>query len=1518
MATLTLPALDLRSDVKSPYASAGGKPLLFKGRQLLVFKREVVLLEGTSVSRSLRYNDDVVSATCTVFQSSPETALVVCLRKAAHVYYPDGRAYVVSFPFVLRKAFPFESGLVLEKDQNQGPSAAFLAARLLTLTDPLGDFRAVGTSLTSVVAPHEELMCFPRRGLGKTAFLCATYSAHDRSLAIYHIRLAPRNAPGGPRRPAPRRKHLLMSTPNPSRILEDEEPAQTVLSVNMEKKRTSTLLSGASSMARMGLEPMEAVKPVDFALRKDMILTKMDTLHIKAKRSKISVFNVSFEDHEALVVANRAMAIVQTYIFQSLGTNPRYSSCYTVECLDAIPLNCDDHPGWLAVLKDDHTLVTVHPFLDIVSPAIDLSQSFPPLSRLLSSSGEDVAVQAVSFKSYTLKLILEPSNDAVRRCLQSLRYLSGSKVNQMMWVLWRSGLMLDEQKDDWNAFAAALLAVVFPFEKESHEGIAENAVTSLLPHAKRLNDVFSIGYSFSDLVSYIVLALHLVYEEMRLDSLNSEHALSLGTLLTQLTVWMGWPDLWTRYYAVEGRNIDRKVRFLLEYFLERPPNLLASLATMLGGNSARYFTFSQLVEESEAVDVLITPRTHQILRLFELLVAPQAGPGAVVDLMCEFGIKISDLETYPAGVYFPLKECISMCQENPAFEWNSSRLELVGRKDLSTLLGTGEHTPLYSSKSGDGTGRKDINAILGPILDKHDTVVAWDGQLEADRINVTKLIFDYDRRYYEITTLLHQTRMQTAFLAVEEGVSEYETVVLQRELAALVALRTLSLPLGRAPLFYAGRMPLLTEKFPIPKFNLSTVIAPKMATIVVREGTDALSKSITEWGHFHNGVSLGLSISRDLKGINGSWLIFNKPPSLNAQHAGFLLGLGLNGHLKRLEEWHIYNYLGPKHPLTSVALLVGMAASLRGSMDTKLTKVVLVHAVALLPQGANDLNVPVVVQTAGLVGIGLLYLETQHRRMSEILLSQVGGVFADDSDIHEGYRLAAGLALGLVNLGKGDDLRGLNDAHVVDRLLALAVLMRDYQPAQDLDKATSGAVLALGFIYMRTGNVLVAAKLRVPSAEPLLDYVRPDLLLLRCLARNLVLWDQIRPTQTWVDTEIPALLRQRWSSRLLVLDSDQAPYFNLLGGACLLIALKYASTGNTEARDTVLHYLDRMISVTRSPETNYDQKMAFHSAVGTQSLLALCLAVIMAGTGDLETLRRLRVLHSDTRKDMGYGNYMAVNMALGFLFLGGGQYAFSDSNFAVACLVVLLYPVFPGEGAEEVHLQALRHFWALAVEPRCLVIRDVHTRKPLKVPVTITYRSGRVVEALSPCLLPLLSEIGSVSTRSGEHFPVEIDFDLNSEYLEVFKRLLTIYVYRRRNHELLQMSVRALLQNENRQLQASNGELHVDSDIARLLSLLVMKGVAPFEKLVFLHESSARDDDYDPAAVGLGLLVFNIIDNKIELQRMAEKPKNVQDLWSLRVVFAYADRVLQNGTHYVGAAFVEQLKQQVWQLAGGK
>ncbi|KAK6456133.1 anaphase-promoting complex, subunit 1 [Scheffersomyces xylosifermentans] len=1537
-APLSSPALHIKDELQIPFPTTGYNIQLFShNRQLLNNKKEVVILIGSSISKKLIFEEDIVTTTYTSFNNSNfasvDTAaecLVVCFRKSANIYYPDGRSYVVSFPFVVKKAFPFESGLILEKDQNQVEYSSqetlhmpqLNAAKFLTLVDPIGDFRVVSTSSTSVISPNEVLMTFPRKGLNKTSSLCATFNPQERNVIIYSIRTSSRGSKKIDTSTRYQRKsHTLISTPNPSRVLEDEihfdasggssNINQNALSMNMEKKRTSTLLSDAS-LARMGTEggfPDSKRKshtahevPI---LRKDMILTRTDVIPNNVEKSQIQIFGLHFEEQEAIVVVNKLKKETRVYMFKRHGTS-HFHACYTFHSKECIPLNSEKMEGFLISLKEDGTIVLINPFVDIVSPSVDLNISIPSIQSLQSSHEEILAVMSHDGVLSTIRLILEPYNDFVLNCLKCFKYLSGSKLSESIRMLWRTAVDMEESKDEWNAFVITLLAIIYPFE----EGISctQNEVTKLLPIAKRLHDSADVNYSFSDLIPYIALSLHLLREEARLDCTSKTILHKLGVLLTQLTVWMGWPESWTKYYMINFSTIDTTVRFLSNLMLDSAPNLIESLSSLFSGKIIRYLTFSQLVEESDSVDSLITPRTHYILKLFEIIVSPSFGPNAVVDMMCEYGITRGELETYPPGISIPLKEAISLCQENPSFAWTNKTLELVGRKDLTMFLSKNYNSPVFI---GTNVEVKSIGSILSSVLSRNESISPWDGQSEADRIGITKLIFDYDRRYYEITTLLHQTKTQTATLIAEEGIGEYDLVVQQRGLAAIVALRTLTIPLGRAALFYAGRKPVLTEKFPVPKFNLNTLISPTMTNIILSDGV--IPNKISEWGYFHNGASSGLSISREAKGITGSWIIFNKPPELNSQHAGFLLGLGLNGHLKKLEEWHIYNYLGPKHPLTSVGLLIGMAASIRGSMDNKLTKVLSVHAVALLPQGANDLNVPIMVQTAGLIGIGLLYLESQHRRMSEILLSQVtSSVFQNDTEqIHEGYRLAAGISLGLVNLGKGNDLSGLNDTHVVDKLLSLAISMKDYQPIQELDKSCCGAIMALGFIYIRTENVAVANKLKVPTTEQLLDYVRPDLLLLRCIARNLILWNEIGTTIEWVESEVPPVLFDKYGNgHIEVLDSDQLGYFNILGGSCLSMAVKHASSHDVTVRETLLHYLDMMMNLSTNTATNYDQKIAYHCAGNIRNLIALSLSVVMAGSGDLETFRRLRVLHNDTNKESGYGNYMSINTALGFLFLGGGQFAFNNSNFAIASLITSLYPIFPNENSElDVHLQALRHFWALSVEPRCLIIRDVNSQNPLKIPVTIMLKNGERKEALSPCLLPPLDDILTIQTRSSDYFNAQIDFELNSEYLEIFKKSLTVFVYKRRNFKLLSPSIGSLLKNENKSLQIDNGEIRISDDISKLLNLEIMNHIDDYEKQVLLYECSENDDSH---AYSTELSIFNIIDKKIDLARMAESPSSMDDLWNLKLLFSYTDRLMKNELHYVSLEFVEQLKQQVW------
>ncbi|CAH6723610.1 anaphase-promoting complex subunit 1 [[Candida] jaroonii] len=1540
---LVLPALDLRHDIKHPYHSMAGRVELFSNhKQLIVFPKTVILIKGSTLTKKFTFDEEVIAATFTSFNDNDtptnEESLVICLSKSAFIY-ANGKENFVSFPFTLKSALSFESGLILEKDQSHITTMSLdnvhpqqlNSAKFLSFVDPIGDFRIITSSSTSIISPHEQLMCFPHKALNKNLSLCATFNSKESTIVLYHIKSSSRNPKKMHSYKFSKRKNTFLTTPNPTRIIEDDNlhidgtiPSGNGLnsaSLNMDKKRTSTLLSDASSMARMGSDATisDLNKPMELnGLKKDMILTKVEVLNVQIDKHHLDIYNLFYREQEAIVIMNRQKGEAKVYIFsQSITSIPQYQHTYSIRCQHCSPLLNPQFEGLLVILKDGKFLQLINPFVDVSSASIDLSMAkYPEISYIESCNDENVAVRGKNGKSYIINLILQPSSDIITTCLQCFKYLSGSSINETIWMLWRSALMLDKSRDEWNALIITLLAIMLPMESELQD-YSINEITQLIPSAKLLNQQLSNNYSFRDMLPYIIVSLHLIREETKLNILFHGNLHKFAMFLTQACIWMGWPESWYKYYALDLNQFDRETRLLSVFVIPQPPNVLQSLTSLFSDSIISYLPFSQLVEESNTTDELIIPRTHAILKLFEIIVSPNYGSTDIVDLMAELGISIEDLETFPIGVQIPLKEAISICQEKPDFDWTLNSLDLVDRKDLDMFLKSESYQPptsLYSNPSHNFTISKDINHVLASVLGGTEQVVAWDDQSEADRLGITKLIFDYDRRYYEITSLLHQTKTQTATLIVEEGTTEYDIVVLQRELAATVALRTLSIPLGRASLFYAGRMPLLTEKFPIPKFNLNTIIAPKMTNIVLSEGS--VEERTVEWGYFHNGVASGLSISKESKGISGSWIIFNKPPSLNSQHGGFLLGLGLNGHLKSLEEWHIYNYLGPKHPLTSVGLLLGMAASNLGTMDVKLTKVLSVHAVALLPQGANDLNVPIIVQAAGLLGIGLLYLETQHRRMSEILLAQITSTVSqnDSEQINEGYRLAAGISLGFVNLGKGRDLKGLNDTRVVDRLLALATSMKDYQPISELDKSCSGAIIALGFVHMKTEDSSIASKLAIPENEQLLDYIRPDLLLLRCISSNIIMWNQIGNTISWVESKIPKSLLSKYGKlETETLDSDQIGFFNILGGTCLSMAIKYASTHDQRARDTLIYYLDNMMVLAMSNTTNYDERVACHSAINIQNILALGLSIIMAGSGDLETFRRLRVLYGDTDKERNYGNYMAINMALGFLFLGGGQYAFGSSNLAIATLIVSLYPVFPNENGEyEVHLQALRHFWALSVEPRCLVIRDVETHKPLKIPVSIKLTNGVVKDIVTPCLLPNLNNIINIETNSLDHFKVNINFEANDHYLKIFQKSLALFVYKRRNYQIFKSSIRRLLELENKGLQIDNHEIEIDSDVNKILNLDFMKNITNHEKKVYLFESSDKTSDAN--LKDLGLSIFNVIDSKLELMKKSHNPEVIDDLWNLKLIFFYSERLLNDEMHYLSLDFIESLKHNIWKL----
>lgn len=1473
---------------------------LSSSKQMLAIQGNAVYwYKGDLLSRKFTYETEVVNAFFTHFNvtgddskkesnTTRENILAILLQRTVHIYFKDGRSYSHSFPFEIKSGHPYENGIVLErKDSTSIP--------FVTMTEPIPELGSIVSSSTTSISTNERLIMFSPTS---DHSITLTVNEMNKSLNLYHTRFLHRlnnsvaNPMGGniKRKPSyPSRKASLVNSNDDSNLGQGDE-------IKVEKKR-SISHSGVLSIDRMtsydfntNIKSSESnsTSSSTETLRKDAILSRVDSIQLETNISIKDLVSASlmFGNKEAVIIKDKNSTLFEILIFDIQNGSvsvPKFvgSSTLSGKYIDFTQTSL---PGFIILLSKTNELELYNPFLNLGTNVFHPDKN---LDSLYDSFGTQLIAKDFHSNILNYNLTLGPRVHTIRTFLNSLKYLTNSYTFNYIWITWINAFAL--VKDDWKAFVVTILASVVPFSISPGDVEANNEISELLLQIGVLQKkAIEDGFSLKDMAPNIILALHLIREDLKLNILNTKIIDDLGLLLAQLTFWMSWSENWYSYYNIDIALLNRSIKFPQLQILENPPDLMQSLTSLFEPDMVTYVTFSQLAQESEQLDETITPRTFYVLKLFEAIIRAEFTPKDVLNMMAEYNITRSELETFPPGIVIPLSEAIAYCQEYvSSVDEDFTQFECLDRKDLMKL----------DSRSGETSKRlqiypqqvqqlKDVHQIISSINDPQEPVAP----AEYDRFNVTKLIFSDDRRFYEISKILQTSKIQVYLNDYSNTLPENELLLRQKELAVLACIRNLTAPLGRSSLFYSSKIPLMTEKFLIPKISNNTLIQPQNVTVTI--DMDEVNKEALQWGHFHNGVATGLTISRDAKGISGSWIVFNKPFALNAQHGGFLLGLGLNGHLKSLEEWNIYNYLGPKHNFTSVGLLLGMSASLRGTMDVKLTKVLSVHVVALLPQGASDLIVSVPVQTAGIIGIGLLYLETQHRRMSEILLSQINGkVLVEEKQVaEESYRLAAGLALGYVNLGKGDDLKGLNDARVVDRLLAISTSMKDVQSEEAFDKSIAGALLALSFIYLKTNNEVISKKLQIPDSEQLLDYIRPDLLLLRILGKNLILWNNIGNTKEWVESQFP--------TSILIQGHSNTNYYYILSGISLSIAVKYASTSDLSARDTIMEYYDEMTQELDELDglESFDLRLKRSALLQSQIILALSLSIIMAATGDLETFRRLRILHGKvetTPPQSAYGKFMATNMALGFLFLGGGQYAFNtSSNFAVAALVTSIYPLFPNcdNGEPEVHLQALRHFWSLAIEPRCLVLRDVETSRPIQSEISVELEDGDTINVNAPCLLPELSTIKKISTLSDDFFTLEIH-DLSQ------LTNLDIYVYKKRKIEVLKKSVQLILSEINEKFQKD----HTDNN--RLFNLKLFDNFNKYDVLSFMEDTNESE------------FKSNIIDRQIELTYLAQKPKTIDDLWNLKLIFAYYDKILnEDDAHYLTLEFVDNLKIQVWSL----
>ncbi|KAJ9539792.1 hypothetical protein OSB04_026298 [Centaurea solstitialis] len=949
------------------------------------------------------------------------------------------------------------------------------------------------------------------------------------------------------------------------------------------------------------------------------------------------------------------------------------------------------------------------------------------------------------------------------------------------------------------------------------------------------------SYSFESLLDILDL-LHAVYESLKLNHLRKRDLGLLVVLLCEVSKFLGeagYLDVYIRDFPALSRKYCINETSLSQ---RTPPSLFRWLENCLryGCNSASTADLPALTREDGSS---VVSWARKIVSFYSVLCgAKLLGKKLSTDVYCKFAtgsastpeeltvlamvgesFGLQQLDSLPAGVSLPLRHVLDKCRECPPSDWPASAYVLLGREDLSLscLAQSNKFTEIKSSNNVTSVSMStpymlhlhpvtipssitDASGLDNSKLEDTDSVdgSTIDG-MEHIFNSSTQLRYGRDLRLNEVRRLLCSARPVAIQTPVNPTASDQD---LQQAQLWQLAQRTTALPVGRGAFTLSTTCTLLTEALPVPKLILAGRLPAQQNATVNLDPSIRNIQELKSWPEFHNAVAAGLRMAPLQGKMSRTWIIYNKPEEPNVTHAGLLLALGLHGHLDVLNITDIYQYYSQEHESTTVGLMLGLAASYRGTMQPAISKSLYVHIPARHPSSFPELELPTLLQSAALVSVGLLYEGSAHPQTMQILLGEIGRRSGGDNVLErEGYAVSAGFSLGLVALGRGLDAIGFMDT-LVGRLFQYAggkeihnershfsnTSMDDHNRGSgqmmdgtqiNIDVTAPGAIIALGLMYLKTESQAILSKLCIPQTHFDLQYVRPDFIMLHVISRNLIMWSRIHPSEDWIQGQIPnVVLGGIKGLKDEMADSDEMDceavvkaYVNIVAGACISLGLRFAGTKDGSAQHLLYSYaiafLNEIKPLSVKVLHGFPRGLMQYVDRGTLEtclhLIALSLSVVMAGSGHLQTFRLLRFLRCRNSADghVNYGTQMAVSLAIGFLFLGGGMRTFSTSNSSIAALLITLYPRLPtGPNDNRCHLQAFRHLYVIATEARWVQTVDVDTGLPVYAPLEVTVKETEHYAETSfcevtPCILPERALLKTVRVCGPRYWPQVIELN---------------------------------------------------------------------------------------------------------------------------------------------------------------
>uniref|UniRef100_A0A0N5BEW8 Anaphase-promoting complex subunit 1 n=1 Tax=Strongyloides papillosus TaxID=174720 RepID=A0A0N5BEW8_STREA len=479
--------------------------------------------------------------------------------------------------------------------------------------------------------------------------------------------------------------------------------------------------------------------------------------------------------------------------------------------------------------------------------------------------------------------------------------------------------------------------------------------------------------------------------------------------------------------------------------------------------------------------------------------------------------------------------------------------------------------------------------------------------------------FPEDIRYQNVLNMLDTSKPVLIQVRTISTMSDSDIREYQEDFLTIAMCKYYTKPFGKAIVKFRTVVPDIYNTFTVDNICVSGKVLPMWTTIDTVN--NEANRPYTEWGDFYNGTARGLEIlSADSLYLSSEFLtsVINNQNQKNMHAAaGLVYGLGLNGHINRLNQFVCHEMLTRGDKFFSIALLLGFGASNIGTADQGLFKIMASHLKFLMPPTQLELTIDSTIQASAAVGLGLLFCGRETQELTDKFIKQMCKENYVESDMivqRYSFSLACGFAVGLINLGKGNHKNSLSlpisDAKpsIAHRLLnMLNGGAKESDNSRQIDKfddcfnvssvpvgarkrlekssqsttnhvrelqncnihlTAHPAAVALGLVYLDSNIEWLDKALRIPDSFYELKNIKPDVIMTRTIARLLIGFRNVKPTKEWAEEQIPLSIRQRFKditdpSKRGEEDEDIVyvhAYFYIYCGALFVQGLKFAST----------------------------------------------------------------------------------------------------------------------------------------------------------------------------------------------------------------------------------------------------------------------------------------------------------------------------------------------------------------------